>query len=327
MRWEVAPEFALEPDQVLAVPGETVKRATMTLVTRHRLAGRVFYVKRYLHGARPFSRLQYFVWAPKSRREWKYAPRLRHRGVPVVPHLAHGECWGWCGLLESTLITEGLPGYELLSTIGDPDAPELQCALGRFVRRMHDVGVVYLDIAPQNLVYARGEHKFCLIDVDKVAFLPAVDEQRRVAHLAVFHSRFSLTEAFYESYGGGIARRAAEIAERAKVIRAVTMTRLSRRCLKHAHEVVTRRIGGLKWHIHRAYLDETLEKILENPDAFLGTANGFVVQRFRSRSAKQAYREAYRRERLGEAALRPVAAVDKRVLGFVVRGYFVAKLP
>ena len=105
------------------------------------------------------------------------------------------------------------------------------------------------------------------------------------------------------------------------------MARWSRICLRHSHEVVKKRIGGLLWHIRHEYLNESLERILKDPDRQMDNhnPNGLVVCRLAFRSGKQAYRKAYGSELMGESAPRPVAAADKRVLGFVVRGYFVTK--
>ena len=44
--------------------------------------------------------------------------------------------------------------------------------------------------------------------------------------------------------------------ERARV------ARVSRICLTHRHEVTSKRIGEVKWHIRIADLDENLERIL-----------------------------------------------------------------
>jgi hypothetical protein len=91
--------------------------------------------------------------------------------------------------------------------------------------------------------------------------------------------------------------------------------------------VTTRRIGGLKWHVRIADLDDNLERVLQQPDAATGNSNGFIVNRLAFQSGKQAYRKAYGKELSGQPAPRPVAAADKRVLGVVVRGYFVTKAP
>lgn len=327
MKWEVQPEFEGLLIRVLQDAGEPVKISSATTVTRHRLAGRAFYVKQYLHNRRGLAPFAYFIRSAKSQREWKLAPQFQARGVAVVPHLAHGERWGWYGLLESALITEGLPGYGMLVEIADANATEIQSALGAFLRQMHDAGILYLDISPKNVLYSRAERRFCVLDIDKVELHSAIDDDRRAAHLAVFHARFPLTDAFYQGYGGAMVRRANEIGERAKAVRAAIAAQQARRCLKHTHEVDTKRIGGLTWRIRRTCSDAHLEKILQDPNAQDSATNGFIITTRRFHSAKQAYREAYRRERLGETAPRPVAAADKRLFGFVVRSYFVAKTP
>jgi tRNA A-37 threonylcarbamoyl transferase component Bud32 len=327
LRWELAPEFESLLPEVLRRPGEFVKTSSATTVTRHRVANREFYVKRYFHERRGLAPLSYFVRASKSRREWNQAPQLQSRGVAVVPHLAHGERWGGYGLLESVLITEGLMGYVSLLTIRDATNPEFQSALGQFLRHMHDAGVLYLDISAKNVLYSATEHKFCLIDIDKVQLCATIDEQQRLAHLATFRSRFALAPAFYDGYGSGFSRHAAEIDERAAAMRRARVARFSRICLRHTHEVARKRIGGLQWHIRRVYLDERLEKILQDPDRQMDNPNGLVVNRLAYRSGKKAYRKAYGSELMGESAPRPVAAADKRLLGVVVCGYFVTKSP
>lgn len=327
LKWEAAPEFDTLLAAVLQEPGEPVKTTSVTTVTRCRVAHREFYIKRYLHERRGVAPLAYFIRSDKSRREWTLAPQFQARGVAVVPHLAHGERWGWYGLLESVLITEGLPGYVPLLRLLESKSAAFQSALGRFLRHMHDAGIVYLDISPKNLLYSVPEDKFCLIDIDKVEIHNVVDERRRIEHIAVFHSRFPLTAMFYEGYGNDLGRHAAKIDQRAIAIRRARVARLSRLCLTHTHEVTTRRIGGLKWHIRRSYLDEQLERILQQPDAGTSSVSGFVVNRFEFHSGKQAYRRAYGKEIAGEPTPRPVAAADKRTLGFIKRGYFVAKLP
>ena len=327
LRWELAPEFESLLPEVLQQPGESVQVSSATIVARHRVANREFYVKRYLHERRGLAPLSYFVRASKSRREWNQAPQFQARGVAIVPHLAHGERWGWYGLLESVLITEGLVGYVSLLTIRDATNPVFQSALGQFLRRMHDAGILYLDISAKNALYSAVEHKFCLIDIDKVQLCPMIDEQQRIAHLVTFRSRFALAPAFYDGYGSGFSRYAAGIDERAAAVRQACVARWSRICLRHSHEVVKKRIGGLQWHIRRAYLDERLESVLRDPNGHTDDPNGLVVNRLAFRSGKQAYRKAYGSELMGESAPRPVAAADKRLLGVVVRGYFVTKSP
>jgi tRNA A-37 threonylcarbamoyl transferase component Bud32 len=326
LRWELAPQFESLLPEVLQEPGETVKTSSATTVTRRHVANREFYIKRYRHERRGLAPVAYFVRSDKSRREWTFASEFQARGISVVPHLAHGERWGWYGLLESVLITEGLPGYAPLSMCPESGTPEFQAVLGRFLRQMHDAGVVYLDISPKNVLHSKSEGKFCLIDVDKAELHASLDPRQRINHIAVFHSRFPLTAAFYDGYGGNMAEQASEIDRQASAIRREYIAGVSRRCLRHRHEVTTKRIGGLKWHVRLSDLDGNLERILQHPDDRT-TTTGFVVNRLAFHSGKEAYRSSYGKELSGEPTPRPVAAADRRILGVVVRGYFVAKTP
>jgi tRNA A-37 threonylcarbamoyl transferase component Bud32 len=326
-RWEIAPQFEPLLAEVLQQPGENVKISSATIVARCCLAGRTFYVKRYVHEKRGLAPLAYFIRSDKSRREWTFAAQIQARGIAVVPHLAHGERWGWYGLVESVLITEGPSGYVPLLQSPESQTPELQSTLGRFLRQMHDAGIVYLDISPKNVLHSASKGEFCLIDVDKAELHDALTERQRIDHISVFHSRFPLTAAFYDGYGRDMASHASRIEQRASAMRRAFIAGVSRRCLNHRHEVATRRIGGLKWHILISDLDENLERILHHPDDAAGNDSGFVVNRFAFHSGKQAYRRSYGKELAGEPVPRPVAAADKRVLGFVVRGYLVTKAP
>jgi tRNA A-37 threonylcarbamoyl transferase component Bud32 len=327
VRWQLLPEFEPLLAAVLEDTGETVKQSFVTLVTRHRVAGRVFYVKRYRYEARPLSPVKYFVRSPKSRREWRHAPLLQQRGIGVVPHLAHGERWGWRGLLQSTLITEGMESYEALSAVRDPASADLQFALGRFLRRIHDAGVLYLDISAKNVLYSPVDHAFCLLDVDKVAMASRQDAPQRVDNLIFFCSYFPLTGKFFEGYGDDLVG-ADQIRQRAEALRRARLAKWAGRCLKHKHEVITKRLGGLKWHIRLAHLDARLENVLQDPARHLGNASGFVVQKLRFRSAREAYRQAYHRELLGDAATpQPVAAAERRILGIVWHGWLVTLPP
>jgi tRNA A-37 threonylcarbamoyl transferase component Bud32 len=326
-RWEFAPQFESLLAEVLQEPGEPVKTSSATTVTRRRVANREFYIKRYRHERRGLAPLAYFIKSDKSSREWRFAPEFQARGVAVVPHLAHGERWGWYGLLESVLITEGLPGYVPLLICPKSNSPEFQTLLGQFLRQMHDAGIIYLDISAKNVLYSAIEKKFCLIDIDKAELHNSLDEQRRIDHITVFRSHFALTASFYDGYGNQVALHATDIDKQAAAMQRARLERLSRVCLKHQHEVTTKRIGSLKWHIRIKYFDEKLERILQQPNSGAASPDGFVVNRRAFHSGKAAYRRAYGEELSGKPGPRAVAAADKRILGVVVRGYFVAKVP
>lgn len=325
LRWELEPEFQPLLAAVLESQGETVKQTTVTLVTRHRVANRVFYVKRYRHERRGLAPLSYFVRAAKSQREWKWAAQMHGHGVAVVPHLAHGERWSWCGLRESVLITEGWPGYSVLKGAENLSSPALQFALGQFLRRVHDAGVLYLDIAPQNVLYSVAEHAFCFIDVDKVACRGKLSLRERVDNLVFFALRMPLTPEFYDGYGRDLAVDAEQIAQRARAGWQIVTARMSRHWRKHTHEITSQRVGELQWYVRTALADERLHRLMEDPETFcVHGIDGLTLRRFGMAAARRAYQEAYRLELLGKASSRPVAVGEKRVWGLCLRSYFVA---
>ena len=49
VRWQLQPDFAPLLGEVLKSPGQVVKESPVKAVTRHQSAGKVFYLKRYLH--------------------------------------------------------------------------------------------------------------------------------------------------------------------------------------------------------------------------------------------------------------------------------------
>jgi hypothetical protein len=325
LRWQLLPDFDPLLSPVLASQGELVKQTALTLVTRHHVGDRVFYIKRYRYGAQKnLLPAKFFFRAPKSRREWKWATLMRQRGVAVVPHLARGERWSWHGLLESILITEGLPGYAPLKSNANPAAPELQFALGQFLRRVHDAGVLYLDLAPQNVLYSDGEQAFRFIDIDKVAYRQKLSAGQRLSNITLLAVRQPLTARFYDGYGRDFAFDAEQIAEQAKRDKQKVMTRLSRRWRQHLHEIAVEQVRGLRWHVRTAQRNEKLRQIMENPEAFTGD-DTLIAQRFSFSGARQAYQKAYRLELLGVSAARPVAVGERRILGLCVESYFVSR--
>ncbi len=113
------------------------------------------------------------------------------------------------------------------------------------------------------------------------------------------------------------------------------------------------RCGGLTWRVRTEDWNEPVQRILDDPDGFLegrasirkqkrsrtvGIADGYVVKRytfrnletslkdlFRSSYALRALSKARQLERAGIPAPIPVAAAEKRVMGILLRSYFVMR--
>jgi hypothetical protein len=324
LQWKLAPGSEALLPEVLQQAGEPVKKSSVTLVTRHRLADRVFYLKRYLHEERLLWPAKYFFKPPRSAYEWRCAPQLEKRGIAIVPHLAYGERRSWRGLLESALLTEGPAGYESFVNIADLQSADPQRALGQFVRRLHDTGVVHQDCHPKNLLYSTSEHAFCLVDLDKITLQQALQREERLDNLALFAARIPLTAVFFEGYGTEFVAEAPQIIERGKLKRQELMKAISRRWRQHTHDLIVQDVGGLRWYVRATRDNEQLRKVMENPQVSgVNGETGLAVEQFHLGAARRAYQEAYRLELMGQGTAHPVAVGEKQVLGICLQSYFV----
>jgi hypothetical protein len=332
-------------EAILKDPGKIVKRSSVTTVTRHRVAERIFYVKRYLHYLRPWRPFVFFFKPSRSKIEWQLSTQLQALGIAVVPHRAHGERWSGRGLLESVLITEGLAGYEPVSDLFAVEAHRLQQSLGRFLCKMHDAGVFHLDLNPENLLYSSVTDSVCLVDLDKISVLPRLSDPQRLGNLTTLRSYLMLSNAFYQAYGHEILQRADEIAQRAQRERRVRWAGWARRWQSHTEDVPTHPIGERAWRVRQPFLTEALREILENPDEFLekratilrrtdqqlvGSREGWIVWRFEesclgSHQAVQWYQNAWHLELAGIATARPIAMAETSQGIFQRRSYFIAQ--
>ena len=328
MSWEARQDFEPLLSSVLESPGETVKRSGITSVTRHHLNGRQFYAKTQSHRQRWWWPPKYFFKAPRGRHEWRLAARLESFGLPVVPHLAYGERWGGGGLLETTLITEGIAGYLPLPEGADLGDPLLQKRLGQLVRRMHDAGVIHEDLNRSNLLYAAATDALRLVDLDKIRLRRGLTLSQRLSNLAWIGARVPVTTDFIDGYGTDLQFSLESVLREAQTKREVLASQISNRWRTHTHEIDVRRAGQVLWWVRHVYDDPALAEILEAPDRISAASeNGFVLRQFGCGCSRagRCYREAYRLELLGAEAPRPVAVGEKRILGVCQRSYFVAK--
>jgi tRNA A-37 threonylcarbamoyl transferase component Bud32 len=347
--WEISSAFQPLLARVLDSPGEPVTNAPLRRVTRHAVGENIFYLKTYFHDFQTFAPLKYFFKKPASRAEWHLAPQLQKLGIPVVPHLAHGERWAWRGLQRSILITEGPPGFVPLKSIAP--APTIQSALGKFLRELHGHCVFHNDLHISNLLYSPDADEFCLVDLDNMEILPALSQEQRMDNLATLNRRWPLTRDFYLAYDAGFLERAGEISERADHKHRSSIPKKLKLLFDNRPPFTIRKTGNLKWHVRQHPRGEILEEILREPDEFLagtaqllkngtrstvGSADGFVLKRFnfkkfstpfldvfRSSRARHSFVTARHLELLKISTPRPVAYADFRRLGFVTRGYFV----
>ncbi len=313
VRWELAEELPL--DALLADAGKTIKESNVKLVSRHDVAGKVYYVKRYRHAGAALRPLKFFFKPSQARQEWTIAQRIR---VPIVRHLALGERWSAAGLQESILITEGFDGH----VPGEADATRVLA----FVRQLHERGVLQRDLHPENILVNSREVR--LVDLHGTILKTPTDEEiaDNLARLRLFLPIPVTPE---------IEQRSAEFGRQFFAQRA-------RRCLKRNREF-DRQDG---WFIRKPFWKDELR----DPEAFLrrarilkqgrtsivSAADGFVMKQynlrrpsrllkdlFRRSRAVNAYLKAYHLELAGIPTARPIAAGERRVSRFLLRSWFI----
>jgi tRNA A-37 threonylcarbamoyl transferase component Bud32 len=332
VRWEVVPDFAPLLEPVLKAAGERVKESPAKIVTRHAVAGRGFYVKRYRHDAVPFRPWKFLFKPSQARTEWELAQQMESRGVPIVGHLALGERWSKGALRESILITAGFDGWPLNEVKGVEPFAVLQ-----FVEQLHKRGVLHEDLHPANILVRRQPLELRLVDLHGAKVKQQLTPEERAENLALLRVSFPIPVS-------------PEVQRSSTQTRQRLLFRRSKRCLRRNREFEIERAGGLKWHIRVPFCNATLRQILQDPDRFLesqaqilkpgrtstvGRNDGVVLKRFnlrkffslvkdlgRSSRARRAYQQAYHLELLGIPTARSIATADRRVCGLLTRSYF-----
>jgi tRNA A-37 threonylcarbamoyl transferase component Bud32 len=172
VRWQVLPEcqdllFGPEglrlEEWLRAGLAHVVKHGPHRTVYRVALPGRSFYLKHYrLSDARAW--LRQLVRPAKARMEFDRALAVAERRVPTVSPVALGEGCEGPGPGDSFLITRGLEGTESVSDFAEKTLPRLDAvrhtrlrqqlavALGEFVARLHDAGIIHQDLHAANLL-------------------------------------------------------------------------------------------------------------------------------------------------------------------------------
>jgi serine/threonine protein kinase len=212
--WQAAPELiargVLGPDgprlaEWLAT-GEAVviKQAPHCTVYRVVLPGLDFHLKHY-HPADARARARSLLRASKASSEAERTREAGSRGVPTLEPLAVGE-----SPEGSFLLTRTVRDAQTVTAFLEEELPRLDArrqarvrqrlatALGRFLARMHDAGVVHDDLHPGNLLLRLGaddEVELYLIDLYAVRLGPPLDWPRSRDNLVILNRWFVLRSA------------------------------------------------------------------------------------------------------------------------------------
>lgn len=348
--WRLVPDFEPHLDRVVAEGGQIIKQTPTKLVTMHQVAGATVYLKRYRNNGVRFRPLKYFFRESEAKKEWALAEQVIARGIPVVRHLAVGERWTATGLQESLIITAGFDGVRL-DKYPHSKADDLQAALARLLRLMHDGGILQPDLH-HNILVKSDPLELCRIDVDRGQIKPSLTDDERLNNLAYISIFVPLTDKFFAVYGASadFVRRVRRLAP---ALKRPLCARRSRWCVRRNLRFEPKRIGGLKWYVRKEFYNDKLHALLADPDGSLdrcrklfksgpnrtstvGAFDGVVLKRYnvkqrisylkdivRPSRALQAYRKAWHLELLGLRTGRPVAAAERRVLRVLIHSYFV----
>ena len=331
-RWQLADDFAPWLEELLrARPITVVKDDRAKFVARHEVNGRAFYVKRYRHGAFALRPAKFFFKRSQAAQEWRLAEAMEKRGVPVVRHVALGECWTARGLVESVLITEAFDGGPV-----ERRHEKFFPNLITLVDVLAQAGVAHDDFHPANLLLQETTGEIRLIDLYG-------------ARLATTESSDQIRDTLLAQLGISLPLPVgAEAARRAHDLRKEKLAARARRCLKSNRDFTHRKFGKFNWQFRRAALTPEVEAVLRDPDAFLarakmlkngrsstvGAAQGLVLKRHnfkkplnllkdlvRGSRGRRDYLKGYHLELCGLPTARVLATADRRVLGIPARSF------
>jgi tRNA A-37 threonylcarbamoyl transferase component Bud32 len=223
IRWQVLPEWrhllfgpnGLRLDDWLRTGlAHVVKNGPHRTVYRVALPGLSVYLKHHrLPDVRAW--LRQLVRPAKARMEYDRALAVAARCVPTVFPVALGERCSGPGPSDSFLITQGLENTESLSDFIEKTLPQLEprrqmhlrpllaTALGEFVARLHDAGIVHKDLHAANLLVRLGPGdgpSLYLIDLHDVALGRELNWRASRDNLVMLNRWFALRASRPDRY-------------------------------------------------------------------------------------------------------------------------------
>ena len=242
-----------------------------------------FHIKEY---RRPtwFDRLRFLFRRSAGRVERETAARLSARGIPVPKVLALGEGRLPGGRAANFLVTETIPGVVPLDQwvvgVSDKERAHIArlhaAALGTFVRRLHDAGVLHRDFHAGNILVAQPNRTpaFYLSDLHDVALRDergGLAKQERFNNLVIFNRFWSLCvgaaarRRFLAAYEGerplGLDPRSFDRAtlESNKAF----WRKRDKRCMRANKYFACESAGGRRWRLRRPWQAKTLADALD----------------------------------------------------------------
>ena len=177
----IHPQYEYLTDFIHRLPAFFEKEGTTIYDGRNRI--KVFQINGLLLNVKRFrkpiliNRLIYsFLRAPKAKRSYEYALRLREKGIDTPEPIAYILCEEKGLLSWSYFISFQMPEtYHTLYEAGQgpiEENSELFRALGTYTAHLHQKGIYHRDYSPGNILYHQepdGIH-FSLIDINRMSF-------------------------------------------------------------------------------------------------------------------------------------------------------------
>ena len=181
MKIVIHPQYEYLTDFIHRLPTFFEKEGTTIYDGRNRI--KVFQVDGLLLNVKRFrkpiliNRLIYsLLRAPKAKRSYEYALRLREKGIDTPEPIAYILCEEKGLLSWSYFISFQMPEtYHTLYEAGQgpiEENSELFRALGTYTAHLHQKGIYHKDYSPGNILYHQepdGIH-FSLIDINRMSF-------------------------------------------------------------------------------------------------------------------------------------------------------------
>jgi tRNA A-37 threonylcarbamoyl transferase component Bud32 len=304
VRWQIQPglEFLFGPDGLRLDEWLATGQARVVKHGPHRTVYHIvlpeldFYLKHNRLADRR-AWLRELVRPSKARQEYEHALAVAARGVATIEPLAVGETVRGAGPRNSFLLTRTLPEARPLNSFLENTLPQwpslrrhrlrrrLAVALGELLARLHDAGIMHLDLHPGNLLVrldADDRPELFLIDLHALRLGGPLSWRARRANLVVLNRWFTLRSErtdrlrFWRAYCalGNNRLHRSEIRQRARSLERTTLASnlrfwrgLDRRCLGASRHFQKLRGPGVAGYAVADLPAQTLTPLLTDPDA------------------------------------------------------------
>jgi tRNA A-37 threonylcarbamoyl transferase component Bud32 len=146
-----------------------------------RVCAKLFY-DRSLKG-----RLRNWFCCSKAKKAWWCGVELMKRGIPVPAMIGYVANGLGAGLVITELMEDAVRLDIWVEKNGASQT--VAEALGRFVRKMHDTGVIHRDLSMRNLLVHSDGSDFLLLDYEDAGFFQNVSKEQRLANLHHLNER------------------------------------------------------------------------------------------------------------------------------------------